>query len=445
MNALARYVGRFRGFGPDARRFLVVSLVYGAALSLFWIDFNLFLASIGLVPAQIGLIVTASSVAGALAAIPAGLLADRFGRRLMLIGGTVLVAFACLGCVFAVEPLMLGGLAMLFGVGGQAISISSVPFMTEHSTPEQRNELFSLQFAIGSFTNVAAAVLGGLVAGWVAQVGGYSPDGPVAYRAILVLMFLLVLVALVLLAGISDDRPARTRSGAATIAVREPSAERRPVLGAVPRRHRIEDPGLFVRLLLPGFLTALGAGQVIPFLNLFVQGKFGLDLSAINALFAVTGLGTMVAILLQPAIARRFGRMGSVVLVQGASLPFLAVLGFSPVLWTVVIAMAVRNSLMNAANPILNAFAMDQVRATERALLASLMSFLWSVGWAIAGPWYSLLQANLGFSLGYTINFVTILTLYTTATMLYWFWFGRAERASRLAALGEGATGPAGA
>ena len=43
------------------------------------------------------------------------------------------------------------------------------------------------------------------------------------------------------------------------------------------------------------------------------------------------------------------------------SIPFLVVLGFSPILWTVVIAMAVRNSLMNAGNPIFSAFAMDQV------------------------------------------------------------------------------------
>ena len=48
---------------------------------------------------------------------------------------------------------------------------------------------------------------------------------------------------------------------------------------------------------------------------------------------------------------------------QGASIPFLVVLGFSPVLWTVILAMAVRNSLMNAGNPIFSAFAMEQVGA----------------------------------------------------------------------------------
>ena len=80
-------------------------------------------------------------------------------------------------------------------------------------------------------------------------------------------------------------------------------------------------------------------------------------------MFALTSLGTIAAILYQPRLARRFGQITSVVIVQGASIPFLVVLGFSPVLWTVILAMAVRNSLMNAGNPIFNAFAMEQRHA----------------------------------------------------------------------------------
>ena len=140
-------------------------------------------------------------------------------------------------------------------------------------------------------------------------------------------------------------------------------------------------------------------------------------------MFALTSLGTVVAILFQPRLARRFGQITSVVIVQGASIPFLVVLGFSPVLWTVILAMAVRNSLMNAGNPIFNAFAMEQVAPGERATLAATMSVLWQVGWVIGGTWYAVLQATLGFDTGYTVNFVTIITLYTIATILYWMWF----------------------
>jgi MFS family permease len=167
---------------------------------------------------------------------------------------------------------------------------------------------------------------------------------------------------------------------------------------------------------------------VIPFLNLYVQRKFGLDLAQLNAVFALTSMGTVVAILLQPRLARRFGQITSVVIVQGASIPFLVVLGFSPVLWTVIVAMAVRNSLMNAGNPIFNAFAMEQVTPGERATLAAAMSVLWQAGWVIGGTFYALLQATVGFDAGYAINFVTIITLYTIATILYWTWFRDVDR-----------------
>jgi hypothetical protein len=190
----------------------------------------------------------------------------------------------------------------------------------------------------------------------------------------------------------------------------------------------VRDRGRFIRLLLPGLLIATGAGQVIPFLNLFVQQKFGLDLTSLNAVFAFTSLGTTLAILAQPRLARRFGQITSVVIVQAASIPFLVVLGFSPVLWTVILAMAVRNALMNAGNPIFNAFAMEQVTPAERATLSAAMSVLWQVGWVIGGIWYAVLQATLGFDAGYAVNFVTIISLYTIATVLYWIWFRPVDR-----------------
>jgi MFS family permease len=245
-----------------------------------------------------------------------------------------------------------------------------------------------------------------------------------------VFMALLLVPALATALRLSDDRPSRLRR-AAVIHAGEPAPfpHRRMASGWSIARlgMTIRDRRTFLRILLPSFLIAVGAGQVIPFLNVYVQGKFGLDLVALNGVFAITSLGTMLAILFQPTLARRFGRIRSVIIVQGASIPFLLVLGFSPILWTVIAAMAVRNSLMNAGNPIFNAFAMDQISRSERATLAALMSLLWSVGWVIAGAYYSVVHAVLGFDAGYAVNFATIIGLYSTATFLYWRWFARAE------------------
>ncbi len=313
-------------------------------------------------------------------------------------------------------------------MGFQAFGVVTSPFLTEHSEPEHRNELFAVQFAVQNVTNIVAAVLGGLVATSLVVALGLSGDGTAVYRVILVLMLVMLVLGLLTVAWLTDDRPSRT-SPPRLRAVGEPAA-----FPADPRRSRmalgitVRDRALFAKLLIPGLLISIGAGQVIPFLNLFVQGKFGLDLTQLNAVFAITSLGTVVAILLQPRLARRFGQITSVVIVQGASIPFLVVLGFSPVLWSVIAAMAVRNSLMNAGNPIFNAFSMEQVAPGERATLAAAQSVLWQVGWVIGGTWYALLQATLGFTSGYAVAFVTIITLYSIATSLYWVWFRHVDR-----------------
>jgi hypothetical protein len=88
----------------------------------------------------------------------------------------------------------------------------------------------------------------------------------------------------------------------------------------------------------------------------------------------------------------------------------------------------VRNSLMNAGNPIFSAFAMERVSPRERATLAAAMSVTWQIGWVIGGAWYAVLQATIGFDAGYMVNFITIIALYSIATSLYWIWFRADER-----------------
>ena len=426
---VAGWLDAIHGFEPDARRYLVGSLVVGAAGSLWWIDFNLYLVSLGMTAAAIGIVATVSAAAAALAAIPASWLSDRLGRRLVMAGATVACVVAPLGLAATSGTLAICVLVAVFMAANAAFGVVSSPFMTEHSKPEHRSELFALQFAISSAMNVVAAALGGYVAVTIAVGLGFRAGSPEVYRVILVMIGVLFIPALAIIFRLSDDRP----SGTPRTVTHGISVAR---LGLT-----IRDRGLFVRLLLPTFIISIGAGQVIPFLNVFVQARFGLDVVGLNAVFAVTSLGTMLAILFQPSLARRFGRIRSVILVQGASIPFLVVLGFSPILWTVIAAMAVRNSLMNAGNPIFNAFAMDQVSPAERATLAALMSLEWSVGWVIAGAYFSAVHALIPSLDGaYAVNFATIIVLYSSATILYWRWFGRREAPAVIPAAAVGVT-----
>ena len=439
----SRSGGPFAAFGAigrfhrDARLLLVTTFVAGAALSLYWIDFNLYLASLGLTPATIGLVSTIASTAGAVVAFPASAASDRFGRRTIILAGIGVALIAILGLLATTVLPLIVLFAALWSVGQQSIQVVQAPFLTEHSEREHRNELFAVQFAIQNVTNIAAAILGAVGAASIAALIGIDGEASGTYRVILVIMAVLLTASLGVVLLMTDDRP-RVAAGPRLVGIGEPAA-----FPPDPRRSRtrlgivIRDRRRFAKLVFPGFLISIGAGQVIPFLNLFVQRKFGLDLTSLNAVFAFTSLGTVAAILAQPALARRFGQITSVVIVQGASIPFLVVLGFSPILPLVILAMAVRNSLMNAGNPIFSAFAMEQVTPGERASLSAAMSVLWQVGWVIGGTWYAVLQAVVGFETGYAVNFLTIIALYTIATGLYWSWFRSTDRSpvgARLAA-----------
>lgn len=406
MTGAARYFNSFTGFGRDARQFLLTTLLFGAALSLYWIDFNLYLESIGVDNTTIGWLMAASQLAGVVIALPASAISNRIGRRSVMAAGMALVAVALFAFLPGLLPLLFVGVIAL-GAGTQMVYVVQVPYIAEHTEPGERNEYFAIWSALGSVTALISALLGGAVATEVAaRLSLTSASAP--YQILLSGVAVMGVLALATVYFLTNDRPATTMHAAASggqfgIAV--------------------SDRRLFFKLLLPGFITALGAGQLIPFLNVFVKGKFGLDLAAVNAVFAVTSLGTTLAILAQPALARRFGRIGSIVLVQGSSIPFLLVLGFSPVLWSVILAMTVRNSLMNAGSPIFDAFAMDRVSPAERATLSAGMTLLWALGWTIAPVYYGQLQATLGFTAGYAVDFVTIIVLYTLSTWLLWHWF----------------------
>jgi MFS family permease len=415
--ALVRYIRSFTGFGRDARRFLITTVVYGAAISLYWIDFNLYLEAIGIDRPTIGWLMATSQLAGVIVALPASSISNRIGRRSVMAAGMALVAVALFAVLPGNLPLLFVGVA-LFGAGSQIVNVVQVPYIAEHTRPDQRNEYFATWSALGFMTGLVSALLGGAIAQNLAgPLGLTSAAGP--YLVLLVGITILGVAGLGTVLLLTDDRQTLAAERA-----REPNRPGRFGL-------HVSNPGLFVKLLLPGFITSLGAGQLIPFLNLFIQKKFGLDLASVNAVFAITSLGTTLAILMQPAIARRFGRIGSIVLVQGASIPFLVVLGFSPLLWSVVMALAVRNSLMNAGSPIFDAFAMERVSAGERATLSALMTLLWALGWTVAPIYYGTLQGTLGFTSGYAVDFITIIVLYTIATGLLWKWFRGADHAAR--------------
>lgn len=144
-------------------------------------------------------------------------------------------------------------------------------------------------------------------------------------------------------------------------------------------------------------------------------------------LFAWSSLATGAASLIQPVIAARVGMVRSVIAVQAASLRFLVVLGYVPVFWLVAAATFVRTALMNMAGPAYAAFCMGQVGPEHRAMLSSVQTIGWSLGWATGSVWSGWLRQQIGFAAGFNVLFAAMIALYVSSVVRLYLFFVRGE------------------
>jgi MFS family permease len=314
--------------------------------------------------------------------------------------------------------------AALAGVGGGLIWSNASPFMMAHTGESSRATVFSLQAALGTLTGFVAFMVGGRLPAFFSSVSGQPPDSLAVMRDIM--LFAVFFYALSLLPIYLAGRIGK-EAASAKAELQDEAARARTLKGG----KLISQPGLFVRLLLPGVLVGLGAGMTMPFMNLYIERKFNVSFENLGQIFAWTSVATAAALLVQPVIADRLGKVKSVVIVQGASLPFLLVLGYGEFFPLVVAALFARAALMNMGNPVFSAFSMEQVKEKERATFASMSASVWSLGWA-AGSWLSgSLREAVGFLTGFNILFALMALLYVASMVLMWVWFVPQETRQR--------------
>jgi MFS family permease len=98
-------------------------------------------------------------------------------------------------------------------------------------------------------------------------------------------------------------------------------------------------------------LTSIGAGLIMPFMNVFFRVVHNKPDPVIGTLFAWGSLAMGVGLLLAPPLAERMGKIQLVVISQALSIPFLILLGFSPIFWVGAATYYIRLSLMNMSSP----------------------------------------------------------------------------------------------
>jgi MFS family permease len=185
------------------------------------------------------------------------------------------------------------------------------------------------------------------------------------------------------------------------------------------------------RLLMPQLVISLGAGLLIPYLNVFFKQRFAISDTLLGLSFGVSQLGMGLATMFAPIFAERWGKVRTIVASELASLPFLLALGFVPVLPVAIGAFWLRATLMNMGGPLYTAFAMEQAEEEERGKLGALLGLAWSIGRGIGPGISGVVQQRFGFG----PLFVTTGATYLVAALLLRVFFGGAQHAVGSASL----------
>ncbi len=403
------YGARLRLFRPNARLYLLNVVISGAAMGVFRLLFNFFVLSRGFDEALLGNLVTVNSFTSLLVALPMGYLADLLGRKrsLVLAGGVTAASIVLM--VVIPNPIMLYVSNVLFGISQSLAAVTNSPFLMENSGEKERTYLFSFSSGLAMASQSVGNWLGGVMPGWVAASRGIDAMSAQAYGTSLLIVSSVAALALVPLVVMRMPKLAKSQ---------------RTVFAPITYAQR--HPKLLGKLVSPMLITSIGAGMIMPFMNVFFRQQYGQSDPSIGALFAWGSLSMGIGLLVAPPLAERMGKIQLVVITQALSIPFLFLLGFAPWYWLSVVAYLVRVALMNMSGPIYQTFVMERVDPGARATVASLTSMSWNFGWAFSPMISGWLQVRYGFAPPFAL---TIL-LYTVSVALYWvfFWRGKLER-----------------
>jgi MFS family permease len=404
--AFSEYADKVRTFSHNARLYLLNVVIVGAAMGVFRLLFNFYVLSLGYNEALLGRLITVSSLTALLAALPMGYLADVIGRkRSLLLSGTLMSA-SIMAIVLWPSDGMLYGMNVVSGIGQSLGAVTMAPFLMENSGDKERTYLFSfssgLQMAMASVGNW----VGGYLPTWIGSTREVPAISSEAYAGALMVVSLTVAIGLIPLA-----------------LLRTPPLQLSEKSVFAPVAYASRKPALLGKLILPMLITAIGAGLIMPFMNIFFRQVHHQTDPVIGSLFAWGSLAMGLGLLLAPPLADRMGKIRLVVVTQSLSIPFLIILGFSPLFWMSAFAYYIRLALMNMSSPVYQTFVMEHVEPSARATVASLVSMAWNFGWAFSPTVSGYLQVQYGFG----PSFLGTIILYIVSTIMYYVFFLRGK------------------
>ncbi len=350
-----------KGFGfsriPRKVRWIVYANAFGAVgFGYLMVFVTAYLPETGMDAGVVGLILGAEGVAMVLAAIPLGLYSDRRGRKGLLLVSSIILPPSILVFVFTRDVLWLVLASVVAGVAEGGFLSTWNAIIADQTTKEERNAAFSLSFVLN---NVASGIGLALPLALPALEEWTRLDSATLHIGALVvtdlLGFLSPVAFFLLLRGYQEKLRVKE--------ARPKDMEWKPLL---------KFSGI-------NGLIGLGAGFFVPLVATWLFLKFQVDDTWSGPALAVANLTIGLAGVASTALARRYGPVRAIVLVQSLSTVFMFSLAFLTNAALAVGFYVVRAGLMNMSSPISDSFLMGIIAPEQRGLGSAVNSIIWRI------------------------------------------------------------------
>lgn len=336
---------------------------------------GVYLDAIGLSTTAIGWIFTAALAGGAVMTILITTVADRVGRRALLILGALLMASA--GTVFAlsdetgwlIAAAILGTISPSGKEVGPFLSIEQA-ILPQTTEDRQRTMVFSAYNLVGSLLGA----LGALAVGLPSLLSLPVLSG---YRFLVWGYVLSAVLLAVLFASLSPGVEAQVNATSPM-----------PKIGVQRSRAMVAKlAGLFA-------LDAFAGGFVVQSIVAYwFYLHFKTDLGALGGIFFGTNLLAALSFLAAPALARRIGLLNTMVFTHLPSNVLLILVPLMPNFQLAVAMLLARYLLSQLDVPTRQSYTMAVVEPDERAASAGILSVARNAGAAIAPAFTGMLLA----------------------------------------------------
>jgi len=345
----------------QAKFFLFAISLNGIGTGMINVVFMLYLISLGFESSALGTMVMMNPLGAAILTIPAGILADRYGKKKIMISGFFMI-------VLSVVLILIAKSMATFMIAFFLIGLSNATFVVLNPLYSSFFDHEDMDRAFGflGFLNIITMSLGSLV-GYVPPilVSSYGFSLQSSYWTVIAIAAGIILIQTpFFLMSIKE--------------VVEPENN--------GFRFTLRSKSVVLKFFLLGLLSVVGANVFFNLFPFYVNSKFGIESDALGTLFFLSNFVSAGANALAPRISKRFGTLKTIAVMIGLATPFYLMMPFASSFALISVLYILRLGFRNTANPLISSLFMRLLHEDEKSTASSLRQMAFQSGGVFA-PW----------------------------------------------------------